>query len=180
MRWTPLLLLLLAAGCGGVKHVAARQAPAKDPRACTAAAPGFRTCFKPGIPSNPTIERRVGSTWAVVTGPLKPSEPSAEWGEISLSPDGRTLLAEWQYPCDRAAVFFVPARGGKPHLVTGESDWRKAPVAHALGWTRNGKARVQIYRSWHGHRIDPTHSRVFLFDPRARIDDVHPTSSPGC
>ena len=140
MRWTPLALLFLVVGCGGAHQVAARQAPAKDPRACTAAAPGFRTCFKPGIPSNPTIERRAASGWTVLTGPLKHPDPSAEWGpQVWVSPDRQTLLAEWVFPCDSAVSVFLPVRGGTPRVVTGQLDWRKAPLSRALGWTRDAK-----------------------------------------
>jgi hypothetical protein len=126
----PLTLLLLAAGCGGARHVAVRQAPVRNPRTCTMSAPGFRTCSAV-MPSNATIERRTTSGWKVLTGPLKPQDPAAEWGEVSLSPDGRTLLAAYEYPCDSAVVVFVPAAGGTPRVVTGEADWRRAPVAHA-------------------------------------------------
>jgi hypothetical protein len=140
----------------------------------------FRTCESRKIPSNPTIERWTGARWKVVTGPMKPSESSAQWGEVTRSPDGKTLLAEWQYPCDSAAVVFIPIDHGPPRIVTGEQDWRKAPIAHALGWTRSGKARVRIYTSWRGRRITPFRPRTFLFDPRLVVTDVHPASSTGC
>jgi hypothetical protein len=90
------------------------------------------------------------------------------------------LLAEWQYPCDSAAVVFVAVETGAPRLVTGEKDWRQAPVAHALGWTRDGKALVRIYTAWRGHRITPAHPRTFLFDPAVPRDDAHPAASNGC
>ena len=85
-----------------------------------------------------------------------------------------------EYPCDSAAVVFVPLDTGEPRLVTGEKDWRKAPGAHALGWTREGKARVRIYMSWRGHRITPLHPRTFLFDPHVRAVDAHPAAPKGC
>jgi hypothetical protein len=132
------------------------------------------------IPSDPTIERWTGSRWTVVTGSLKPTESTATWGEVSRSPDGKTLLADWMYPCDSAAVVFVPVDSGEPRLVTGEKDWRKAPGSHALGWTPEGEARVRIYRPWRGHRITPTHPRTFLFDPRVPSFDAHPAASRGC
>ena len=102
------------------------------------------------------------------------------WGDVSLSPDRRTLLAEWAYPCDSAAVLFVPVANGAPRLVTGEESWLQAPVAHALGWTREGKARVRIYTAWRGHRITPFHPRTFLFDPRVPLGDAHPAARTGC
>jgi hypothetical protein len=137
---------------------------------------GFRTCWGPNARHpNPTIERRTASGWTVVTGPLKPAEPSAQWGAVWLSPDRRWLVAEWEYPCDSAAVVFVPARGGKARIATGEKDWRKAPVARALGWTRDGKARVQTYRPWHGRPPG-----VYLLDPTRPAGDAHPSAKTGC
>lgn len=152
-----------------------------EKRSCEATkARGFRTCVGATIPVNPTIERWTGSGWKVVTGPLPHADPTASWREVSLSPDSRTLLADWAYPCDSAAVVFVPAEGGKPRLVTGDRDWRKAPQAHALGWTRDGKARVALYTTWRGHRIGPLHPRRFLFDPDAPAADAHPVPLRGC
>jgi hypothetical protein len=104
---------------------------------------------------HPTIERRAGSSWVVVTGPLPHPDPTAVWGQVWLSPDRRTLLAEWQFPCDSAVAVFVPARGGKAWLVTGQADWRKAPISRPLGWTPDGKARVRVFGKRGVQLIDP-------------------------
>jgi hypothetical protein len=182
-----IVFVILLCGCGNEQHAVVKAkvaAPAKrsqTDRTCDAAGvPNIRTCVNKGIPSRPTIERWTGSRWRVVTGPLDPPEPSAAWAEVSLSPDGRTLLAAWVYPCDSAAVVFVPARGGAPRLVTGEKDWRDAPVAHPLGWTQDGRARVRLYRSWRKYRITPMHPRTFLFDPDAPARDARPVPATGC
>jgi hypothetical protein len=141
----------------------------------------FRTCWGPNaLHPNPTIERRTPSGWELVTGPLIPSDMSAQWGAVWLSPDQQTLLADWQYPCDSSVVVFVPARGGEARLVTGERDWRKAPVADGVGWTRDGKARVRLYTAWQGHQIKPRHPRVFLFDPDLPARDAQPAEKRGC
>jgi hypothetical protein len=55
---------------------------------------------------------------------------------------------------------FLPADGGKPRVVTGERDWRKAVASMPLGWTRDGLARVQLLQRW-GARP----KGVYLFDP---------------
>ena len=181
MRVLALVFAVALSGCGSTERAAAPPRNGDPSRSCEPArAPKFRTCESVKIPSNPTIERWTGSRWTVLTGSLKPTETTAMWGEVSRSPDGKTLLAEWMYPCDSAAVVFVPVDTGEPRLVTGERDWRKAPVARALGWTPDGKARVRIYRSWRGHRITPTHPRTFLFDPRVPSPDPHPAASRGC
>jgi hypothetical protein len=102
------------------------------------------------------------------------------WGTRAwLSPDRRTLLAEWLYPCDGHIAVFVPATGGKPRIVTGEADWRKAPPTYPLGWTPSGKARVRLLGAWRG--ISATkHQPVLLFDPKAPTTDAHPAPRGGC
>jgi len=202
MRWVLVLAVaVLAAGCGGQKKTADEKTGAglakvettcveglncEAPevkaagRSCNPAGQGyrgreFRACSNRGVPSNPTIERRTAAGWTVVTGPLKPAEPSAQWGAVWISPNRRMLLAEWQYPCDSSAAVFVSASGGKPRLVTGERDWRTAPVARALGWTSDGKARVQIFKRWRGHPPG-----IYRFDPQVRRHEAGPTARAGC
>ena len=146
--------------------MAEQRAPAHHPsRTCTDAAPDFRTCFGSGTNSHATIERRTGATWGVITGPLRPLDLFTEWGpKVWISPDARTVLAEWLYACDGHLAVFVPAAGGKPRIVTGERDWRKAVASVPLGWTRDGRARVQVLRSWGPHHLRP--AGVYLFDPK--------------
>jgi len=173
---TALLLLLatLAAGCGAGKPAARATTQPSSERVCEAAqAPGFRTCLRPTPPSEPTIERRTDSGWKVIARSLKPDEPSARWYDVSLSPDRKTLVADWGYPCDSAVVVFVPASGGRPRLVTGGTDWRHAPVTRSLGWMPGGKARVRVYRDVH-------RSRIVLFDPRVRPRAPRPVRPTGC
>jgi hypothetical protein len=180
----PLLVLTIAiaAGCGTNEHAVLAAKTSATGRTCDSApVPGFRTCMSRSIPLSPSIERWTGSSWKVVTGPLpQHHEPDANWYVVSLSPDRSTLLAEWSYPCDSAAVVFVPAAGGAPRIATGEKDWLQAPVAHALGWTRDGKARVRVYTNWRGHRITPMHPRTFLIDPDASLPDAQPAPPRGC
>src|SRR6266487_4629121 len=102
MRWMPLVLVFAAVGCGGAHEVAARKATTHDARTCTPSAPAFRTCFDSrSLKPRPTIERMTASGWSVVARSLQPPDPSTQWGpKVWLSPDGRTLLAEWLYACD--------------------------------------------------------------------------------
>jgi hypothetical protein len=81
--------------------------------------------------------------------------PDAAWGRVWLSPDSRTLLAEWLFPCDSAVAVFVPLGGGTPRVVTGQLDWRKAPISRPLGWTHDGKARVRVFGERGVQLIDP-------------------------
>jgi hypothetical protein len=208
MRWLVVAVVaVLAAGCGSDVKTADDTIRAEMAKAQTTCAKGincaappepesgrkcdlvgmgyrgrdFRTCWGPNARHpNPTIERRTPSGWELVTGPLKPFDMSAQWGAVWVSPDHRTLVADWQYPCDSSVVVFVPAGGGKPRLVTGESDWRKAPVARSLGWRRDGKARVRLYTAWQGHQVDPRNPSVFLFDPDLPARDAQPAEKRGC
>jgi hypothetical protein len=168
------VLTLVVAGCGTNSEAVP---PAKKPsRTCAAAGvPGFRTCRHLPYPTQPTIERQTPSGWKVVARPLRPTEPSAEWTSLSLSPDGSTLLAEWAYPCDSAAVVFVSAAGGRVWIATGERDWRKAPSARALGWTRAGKARVRTYSRWRGRPPG-----IYVIDPAAPAPAGKPSVQSGC
>jgi hypothetical protein len=88
------------------------------------------------------------------------------WGSVRKSPDGKTLLIQWDHPCDSAHSFFIPASGGRARVVTGERDWRKAPVTYALGWTDQGLARVRVMRG--GDCAGGVFGRpgVYLIDPR--------------
>lgn len=174
------LLGLVAAGCGGAGRPAQNRNAVQSSPDCSAAALGYRTCFHLGR-RPATIERRAGSRWELVAGPLHPTDPTAQWGpKVWLSPDGKTVLAEWTFPCDDHLAVFVPARGGKPRTVTGERDWRKAPPSVPVGWTTSGKARVQLLRSWRGIRVTARHQPVVLFDPKAPSTDAHPPAQPGC
>jgi hypothetical protein len=75
-----------------------------------------------------------------------PGAKVGHWAKAYLSPDGKTFLAEWSAECETPTSFFVPVRGGVPHVVTGESDWAKAHPSQADGWSQDGRAIVEIWR----------------------------------
>jgi hypothetical protein len=173
-RLSLVVLTLVVAGCGATNEAA--PPGKKRSRTCAAAGvPGFRTCRHLPYPTQPTIERQTPSGWRVVARPLRPSEPSAEWNSLSLSPDGSTLLAEWAYPCDSAAVVFVPVAVGRVRVATGERDWREAPSARALGWTPTGKARLRTYSRWRGRPPG-----IYVIDPAAPAPAGKPSVQSGC
>jgi hypothetical protein len=167
VRISALAVLVLAVGCGEATHATTQQARAHQPaKTCERAAPAFRTCFQNGRDLRPTIERMTASGWAVVTGPLKHADPDAMWRpKIWVSPDADTSLAEWDFPCDSAVAVFVPMRGGSPRVVTGQLDWRKAPISRPLGWTRDGKARVRVFGKRGVQLIDPSSVRRLRVKP---------------
>ena len=75
-----------------------------------------------------------------------PGAKIGHWAKAYLSPDGMTFLAQWSAECEVPFAFLVPARGGLPRVVTGDSDWTKAPQSTADGWTADGRAIVEITR----------------------------------
>jgi hypothetical protein len=75
-----------------------------------------------------------------------PGAKVGHWAKAFLSPDGKTFLAQWSAECEVPAAFLVPVRGGVPRVVTGETDWTKAPQSTADGWTADGRAVVEISR----------------------------------
>ena len=109
-----------------------------------------------------TIEVRQGSGWRVLTreprGSLGGDNLGGEWAQVWVSPDGRTLLAEWAEECDTRYAFFVPAEGGVPRAVTGERDWKTSPLSWPRGWARDGRARVWVLPGGgcaHEARVEP-------------------------
>jgi hypothetical protein len=115
-----------------------------------------------------TIERLIAGRWRVVV--RQPPHQAlrnlvvGHWSEAWLSPDGRTLLAQWSSECEVPTAFFVRAAGGRLRPVTGERDWRDAPESLALGWSRSGLARVLLLQGLCG----PAHAEPgeYLIDPR--------------
>jgi hypothetical protein len=85
------------------------------------------------------------------------------WADAWLSPDGRTLLAQWSAECEIPIAFFVDAERGSMRPVTGEQRWAKAPESIALGWAADGRARVRLTKGYCGGTKHPP--GVYLVDP---------------
>jgi hypothetical protein len=166
------------AGCGGEAERVATTAPATttrtkaaEPVRCTIArAPGFRLCAHafgtaPNVPA--TIQRRRGDGWRVlVAGPPRTVHDGVQvghWAQAWLSPDGRTLLAQWSAECEVPIAFFVDAKTGEMHPVTGEKVWTEAPESIALGWGADGRAWVRMTKGYCGGAKHPP--GVYSIDP---------------
>ena len=76
-----------------------------------------------------------------------PGAKVGHWAKAYLSPDGTTLLAQWSSECEVPYAFLAPVRGGALRLVTGEADWAKARPSVADGWTEDGRAIVEVWRT---------------------------------
>jgi hypothetical protein len=112
------LAAVLAAfsGCGGAQDRAATTAE-PDP------APISYPVTQGSVPS--WLER------------IRPMKGLGRWQDADVSPDGKTLLAQWTAECEIPVVFIVPLDTRKPRPA--------APVRYetvAVGWNPDGRAGV--------------------------------------
>jgi hypothetical protein len=148
------------AGCGTEDEPYLAAGPPIDANCRDAGRAGgrvFRACYKPrlaGQPEPAATERHgklqvseANGPWRTLTVPhplgAKPGQPSAgHWDFGAVSPDGEWLLAQWTAECEVPIAFLVPARGGDAVPVARD---RYGPsTSKALGWTRDGRAIVEL------------------------------------
>ncbi|MDQ2984614.1 MAG: hypothetical protein M3R70_11950 [Actinomycetota bacterium] len=134
---TVAIALTFLAGCGASGKTRAatqkQQTPAARPAPCRALAHavGYRGC---GHPFPWLIQRNDGTVVADAAEKYK-GRPVGFWRKVILSPDEKTLLAQWSGACEIQITFFVSTSGGKPRAVTGERDWADSPESEALRWS---------------------------------------------
>ena len=99
-----------------------------------------------GFPLPKTLEVETASTpRRVLARPPFPAPapgigPIGHWVSAQLSPDGRTVLAQWSAECEIPIAFLIPVAGGKPRPVAGTL--RDHPESIGLGWSPDGLAVV--------------------------------------
>jgi hypothetical protein len=76
---------------------------------------------------------------APVKSPAPNTSPIGHWVGVQLSPDGRTLLAQWSAECETPQAFLVSRRTGTVRRLGGAED-----NSIALGWTNNGRALIHF------------------------------------
>lgn len=172
-RLAPIVLLAVAlAGCGGADEPAGAPPPKPTPvgKCKSIESPLFRLCGQPTMKMRAvasTIQRRDGSGWRRLAGPpahsIVDGIPHGYWRDAYLAPDRHVLLAQWSGECEIPIAFFVDAESGELRPVTGEADWREAPESIALGWSRDGRARVRLLKGACGSGFDKP--GVYLIDP---------------
>jgi hypothetical protein len=143
----------LLAGCGGtetsVVTVTKTISAAPPPGACSSISQSSTLlCERRGRRAHETafyVRRRGGN---LVPLPIHkpPGAKAGHWATAFLSPNRKTLLAQWSAECEVPLAFFVSARGGVPRVVSGERDWVEAPESVAHGWTGDGRAIVEFLR----------------------------------
>jgi hypothetical protein len=171
-RSTVLVLALVLAGCGGGPNTAARSPVPPD---CTRVGAHEETtyylCWKPTRDNHGRFLTGTGDEQRTLAVEL-PARPAGtplvgHWRNARLSPDGKTLLAQWSGECEAQIAYFIPAEGGEARPVTGRSEW-----SEALGWTDDGVARVRLANGACGTTMHKP--GVYLIDPETR--EVSPAS----
>ena len=115
--------------------------------------------------------------------PLLPSQKPTgakvgHWARASLSPDRKTLLAQWSAECEVPVAFFAEGRDGAVRPVAGRS-LRDAPMSIADGWTQDGRAIVEFPAAACGSGIHkPGIYFVALDGTRTLAQPLKPTVGP--
>jgi hypothetical protein len=82
----------------------------------------------------------------LLRSPPLPGRPDlfGGWRSAKLSPDGRTVLAQWSGECEVPHTFFVDVRTGDVSLPMGEpvARWNEAPATTSAGWLHDGDAVI--------------------------------------
>ena len=141
-RFATVLAVALLAGCGGsaasIVTVTKTAAPA---RACSTIGDSLiQLCQSRRTREYTTVFYvRRGERLAALPVTKPPGSKVGHWVTAYLSPDRKTLLAQWSAECEVPVAYFVAARGGTPRaLSTGAEE----SVAH--GWTGDGRAIVEF------------------------------------
>jgi hypothetical protein len=185
-----LLLGVLTVGCGSSTAGGAKGLGVTASHQLRCQATTARDTFACGYPLQ---ESRQSSIWIGsagrrlrVTGParvalagipaqpIKNARPAGFWvhERIFVSPDGRTLLAQWSGECEGQSTYLVATSGGRPRSIF-------ISESSALGWSKDGRARVFLaepgFGSERGYRpgkylVDPqTMKRTLVQPARSRL-----------
>jgi hypothetical protein len=142
VRRSSLLALLLLAGCGGsgTSVVTVTRAAAPTPSCSTVSDSAIRLCERPTAREYTTaFYVRRGERLAALPITDPPRAKAGHWVTAYLSPDHKTLLAQWSAECEVPIAFFVAARGGVPRSLSAGD---QSSIAH--GWTADGRAIVDF------------------------------------
>ena len=120
------------------------------------------------------LYRRGASGWAVVRGRL--TGRAGWWRRVVAAPDRRTLLAQWSGECEFQSTFLVSVRDGRLWPLF------RGYATMAVGWTREGVARVRLAEQIRRGTELVRHAGIYLVDPRTlavKLERREPTRR-GC
>jgi hypothetical protein len=127
----------------------------------------FLLCGYPlgGRKAASTVQVRApGGSVRILFGPAEGAAlPAGWWTSAFLSRDGSRLLLQWSGECEIPVAFFARTSGGKATTVTGQPGLRGAPESVALGWSRDGRAVVDLPKGACGGSA--SRPGVYLIDP---------------
>jgi hypothetical protein len=142
-------------GCGASEREATTRAPSppvdrgKCQRIGTFQGEALRLCFEPNandhgrfVLASGTTARELAVSRPGPTPTAAEAGKAGHWSWAAVSPDEKTLLAQWSGECEVPLAFLVDLAKGAPTPVTGESDWAESPISVALGWTTDNRAIV--------------------------------------
>ncbi|HYX88243.1 MAG TPA: GTPase RsgA [Gaiellaceae bacterium] len=139
---------LVLAGCGGGGGERTAVAPAPRHVCEPTRAPPYAVCGYPLQKREPSsIWRSFGRSAVELTGPAETvrqdPHPSGFWvrERLFVSPDGKTLLAQWSGQCEVQSTYLVSAETGRRRAILAPAD-----ESSALGWTKAGLAKIRIPR----------------------------------
>jgi hypothetical protein len=141
-----LVLVLLAAGCGGgrvadeSKQAATiAQKPSVHVR-CTSVSGGFRACTTfLGTGERSRIERKDAAQWTVFLEYGQAPKPGhGWWRRVVASPDGEALLGQWSGECEIQSTHVVSTADETVRPIL------EGQPSTAVGWASDGRARVHL------------------------------------
>jgi hypothetical protein len=89
---------------------------------------------------------------------IPPAERDGFWRKLELSPSLKWWLGQWSGECEVQSTYLIPAHGGKPRRILAGAD-----ESEALGWTREGRAKILIPHSACGGSRHP--AGIYAVDP---------------
>ena len=101
------------------------------------------------------LDRPRGDSYSLT---LRPAEPNGFWRKLELSPSLKWWLGQWSGECEVQSTYLIPAHGGKPRRILAGAD-----ESEALGWTREGRAKILIPHSACGGSRHP--AGIYAVDP---------------
>jgi hypothetical protein len=118
-----------------------------------------------------TIVRVDGNGRRTIAGPaLRAAHgPAGWWRSVTLSPDGRRLLAQWSGECEIPYAYFIDTRSGRVNVLGRDHRGGQAE-AMTLGWLGNAALVTLPYGACGSSAVRPG---VYAFEPRARPRLIH-------
>ena len=139
------------------------------PHTCTpASSPTLLLCLTGASKEPNTVTSRDGRLVQGVPPGVRivAGTPSGYWRDAWLSPDRRTVLAQWSGECEAPTAFLFGRGIKRARPVGGGTSVANSPGSIGLGWTRSGRAIVSI--PWGGCSNDFARPGVYLVSPSGR------------